>query len=228
MKLGRGVISSALVLAGALTTGCASSSPPAPAGTKTAAEVVPAIKAAMRTASSVHVDGTVTDGSEKVIINESINGSNATGLFHANGITTVLLVADGKVYLQINPDYLKLANLPAAVCSTVCGKYVQIPASAFTQFTASTRLSHWTNAILSGMPSAAAGSTDLFKPATFQGQPVLRLRQAAQTVDVARTGAPYPLFISSRTYGSVTFSEWNSVPPVASPPPSQIVTQGSL
>lgn len=222
MKLGHSVIASAVVSAGLLVTACASSSPLS-AGTETAAQIVPAIKAAVMAASSVHVAGTVTDGSNKVIIDVSIDGRNASGLFHADGITTVILAVDGKVYLQVNPDYLKLGRLPAADCTIMCGKYVRVPASAFTQFTVSASMSHWTSAIVNAMPSAAGDTTDLFKPATFQGQPVLQLKQATQTVDVTRTGTPYPLLISSPTYGSVTFSEWNSVPPVTPPPPSQIV-----
>ncbi|MGB6453546.1 MAG: hypothetical protein WBH47_03560 [Streptosporangiaceae bacterium] len=182
----------------------------------------------MRAASGVHVAGTVTSGSNKAVIDESISGGNASGTFRADGITAAFVVADGKVYLQVNPDYLKLAGLPAANCATVCGKYVQVPASQFASFTVSASMAHWTSAIASSIPSAAGDTSDLFKPATFEGHPVLQLIQATQTVDVARTGPPYPVLISSPTYGSVTFSEWNSVPPVTPPPPSQIITRSSL
>lgn len=135
-------------------------------------------------------------------------------------------MADGNAYLQINSSYLKSAGLPATDCGTLCGKYVQAPASDTAQFTAFD-MSHLMGQMAKGLPSAAGDTTDLFEPAIFKGHPVLQLIQAHDTADVARTGTPYPLFISNSARGSadgsLTFSEWNSVPPVTAPAPSQII-----
>lgn len=225
MKLRHGVIVTALIPAGLLVAACASS-PPAPAGSKTAEQIIPALKSAMTSATSVHIVGTIGQGSSKVSINASLNGSGISGTFAEGGSSFAIVVAGGNAYLQINSSYLKTAGLPAADCSTLCGKYVQAPASDVAQFDAFA-MSHLMHEMASGLPSAAGDTTDLFKPATFEGHPVLQLIQTQDRVDVARTGTPYPLFVSSSakgsTQGSLTFSEWNSVPPVTAPTASQIV-----
>ncbi len=205
----------------------ASSAPEPPAGSKTAAQEIPAMKAAMTGASSVHIVGTLTEGSQQVSIDASVNGSDISGTFSENGGTAAtIVVADGNAYVQINSSLLRAAGLPATDCSTLCGKYVQAQASEAAKFTAFT-MSHLMREMADGVPSAAGDTTDLFEPATFEGHPVLQLLQAEDTADVARTGPPYPLFIANAARGSadgsLTFSEWNSVPPISPPAASQIV-----
>lgn len=216
----------ALIPAGLLITACAGSASAPPAGSKTAAQILPAMKSAMTAASSVHIAGTLGEGSQKVSIDASLNGSGISGTFSESGASFNIVVADGNAYVQINASFLKTAGLPTADCNSLCGKYVQAPASdvaEFTAFSMSRLMSEMSHAI----PSGAGDTTDLFKPATFDGQPVLQLVQAQDTVDVARTGTPYPLFISNSAAGSargsLTFSEWNSAPPATLPAASQIV-----
>lgn len=136
----------------------------------------------------------------------------------------------GEAYLQISAGYLKYAGLPAASCSTLCGKYLQVPTSQVATFTAQFSMSPLMSAMVKSMAPVTGDTTDLFKPATFEGRPVLQFKQGTQTLDVARTGTPYPVFVSSSAQGqgSLTFSEWNAVPPVTPPPPSQIVTPSTI
>jgi hypothetical protein len=224
MKLGHGVIASALVSAGLLVAACGSSS--APAGSKTAAQIVPAMETAIKAASSVHTSGTVVQGSQKISIDVSLNGTDISGTISDGSKSFTIVVSDGKAYVQITQSYLKSAGIPVADCSSLCGKYVQSPASEAAEFAPFT-MSSLMNEIVKDLPSAAGDTTDMFEPATFKGQPVLRFSQGGSTVDVARTGAPYLLFISSTAQGSaqgsLTFSEWNSVPAVTPPAPSQII-----
>jgi hypothetical protein len=226
MKLLHRVIASVLIPAGLLVAGCGGSPPGPSAGSKTAAQMMPAIKAAMTGASSVHIAGTLTEGSQKIGIDASLNGADISGTISEGSNTIALVMVAGNVYLQINSSYLKTAGLPATDCSTLCGKYVQAPASDVAQFTAFD-MSHLMRGMADGLPSAAGDTTDLFEPATFEGHPVLQLIQAQDTVDVARTGTPYPLFVSNSAHGSadgsLTFSDWNSVSPVTAPAASQVI-----
>jgi hypothetical protein len=228
MKLGSSAIASALVSAGLLVTACGTSSPP---GTKTAAQVIPAMEAAMEAASSVHISGAVTENSQTVSIDAGINGSGFSGNVAEGGLSYTLIAADGNVYVKVTQALLKSGGLPAADCSIVCGKYLQVPAANVAKFTTFISMSRLMSRFVKSIPSAAGDTSDLFKPATFENQPVLQLRQSFETADVARTGPAYPLFLSYSAggkRGSLTFSEWNSVPPVTPPAPGQLVTAGSL
>jgi hypothetical protein len=200
-----------------------SSSPP---GSKTAAQIAPAIKAAMVAASSVHISGTAGEGSQQVGIDASLNGTGISGTFSVNGAPFTIVVADGIAYVRLNSSDLESTGLPASDCVLLCGKYVQATASDAAQF-APFSLSRLMKEMLKAIPSAAGGTTELFEPASFRGHPVLQLIDAEYTIDVARTGTPYPLFISSSApgsgHGSLAFSDWNSVPPVTAPAASQIV-----
>jgi hypothetical protein len=222
MKTSHGVIASALGLAGLFATACASSPP---AGTKTAAQEMPAMEAAMRAASSVHIAGTLTKGAQKIGVDASINGSDFSGKLPFGGNSFNLIVVQGNAYVLLTAAYLKFAGLPSAVCSTACGKYLQVPASTAAQLAASFSMSHLMSSMLNSIPPFTGDTTDLFKPATFHGQPVLQFMQSGNTIDVARTGTPYPLFLSAtgNVQGGLTFSDWNSVPPLTAPPASQIV-----
>jgi hypothetical protein len=86
-------------------------------------------------------------------------------------------------------------------------------------------MSSITQQFVKSLPSSVShDTTDLFVPATLNGQPVLQFTQSPYTIDVAATGAPYLLYASDASQGTLTFSQWNSVPPLTPPPSSDVVT----
>ena len=220
-----------LLAAGLLSAACGGSSAPSGATSRsptvnpyTAAKIVPAMQAAVKSATSVHIAGAIKDNGQQISLDMSFQGSNASGSVTQGGQSYTILVVDNKAYIKVNPDFLKAANLPSSDCSSMCGKYVSVPQSQMSQLAGSLSLSSITNQFVNSLPASVShDTTDVFSPATLNGQPVLQLTQGPYTIDVASTGTPYLLYISDSSQGSVTFSQWNSVPPLTPPPAAQII-----
>jgi hypothetical protein len=223
VKLHRYMTVSTLAAAGLLTAACGAS--PA-ANPDTAAKIVPAMQAAVKSATSVHISGSVKDGSQQDTIDMSFAGNDASGTVSQGGQAyTILLVAD-KAYVKVDQGFLKAANLPASDCTSMCGKYVAVPGSQISQLTGSLSLARITNQFVSSLPSSVRNDTaDVFQKSTFDGQKALKFAQGRYTIDVADTGTPYLLYISDSSNGNnLTFSQWNSVPPLTPPPASEVIT----
>jgi len=215
---------SALVVvlaAGLGVTACSS----APAGSKTAAELMPEVQAAANGATSVHMAGWVKQGSQTVTIDVRFTGTSSAGTFGVNGQSFYLLSLNGKTYIKVDAAFLKTANAPASVCAKVCGKYVEAPATTGSQITGALSLHQLISKVFTNKNvSSAAASGCVFSPATFNGQPVLQCRQGGYTVDVAAHGKPYLVYFAAPREQQMAFSEWNAITPLAAPPASQVVS----
>jgi hypothetical protein len=204
-------------------TGCGSSSPSA--GTKSAAQIVPAMKAAADSATSVRMTGTTKVNSTTFTYDMSFVGNTDMSGSLTQGSTSLTLeVVAGKTYIKINQGFLSIASLPASDCSSICGKWVEVPTAEASQVTGSFNLSGLRKQVFGTMPSDAIPAGVEFVPGTYHGQPVLTASGDGYTVDVAKTGPTYPVFISDSTGDDVAFSEWNSVPPLTPPPASEVIT----
>lgn len=227
----RGVVAAALLSAGVFISACSGSAATGGSGTPgtdTAEHIVPAVEAAIKAATSVHVAGTVLEGSQKLMIDASFAGSDVSGTFSEGSGSYTILETSGGTYIELSKAFLKAARLPAADCSALCGKYVNVPAADVARYTASLTMSRLVSEWIESMAPVAGDTAAVFKPATLGGRPVLQLRQGTLTIDVASTGAPYPLFLSDSAHGSLTFSEWNSVPRPAAPPASDVIGAGQF
>jgi hypothetical protein len=220
MKLRRYVIVSPLAAAGLLTAACGGSTAANP---DSAAKVVPAMEAAMRAATSVHMVGTVKDGSQQITMDVSFQGGGMSGTVGVGGQTIDLLVLSHQAYVKVDQAFLKIAGLPASDCSSMCGKYLAAPSSQLGQ-AGSLSMSGLMSQMLSKMPSMRNDTSDVFASATLNGQAVLKGGGDGVTVDVATNGPPYPLLIADSGQGSITFSQWNAVPPLTPPPASDVIT----
>ena len=215
----------AAVLAASLAAGCSSS----PAGSKSAAKLMPKVQAAAKAATSVHMAGLVTQGSQTATINMSFSGNSVAGTVGLNGASFDLLSLNGKTYIKLNAAFLKYAKAPASVCATVCGKYVALPPSSTSQITGSLSMQQLVHQVFSNKNmSAGAASGCLFTPATVNGQSVLQCRQGPYAVDVAAHGKPYLVYFTGPHGEHLTFSDWNSVTLPAAPPASQVISLSKL
>jgi hypothetical protein len=228
MTLRRGTISAVIaagLLAAAAATGCGSSAG-GPPGSRTGAQVLPAMQSAMDSATSVQLDGSAVEQSQKVSFDLSFVGnSDMSGSFSVGGVSLTIEVVSGKTYVKVDQGFLKIANLPASDCAAICGKYVLVPAAEARQLTGTINLAHLRKDVFSKAPSAdGPDASDQFVPATFHGQQVLTTNSGGVTIDIARSGPPYPLLVWQSDSEHFTFSDWNSVPPLTPPPASEVIT----
>ena len=215
----------AVLAAGLAVAGCNSS----PAGSQTAAKLIPEIVAAADSATSVRVAGSGPDGSQTVAMNISFSGGALSGAVGVNGQTLAILSVDGKTYIKIDAGFLQVAKAPASACARYCGKYVEFPAATASQITGSLSLRQILKQAFNNKDTKAAEqSGDVFTPATLNGEHVLQIKQGGYTFDVAAHGKPYPLYLTGPGGENLTFSDWNTVTPPAAPAPGQVITIPNL
>jgi hypothetical protein len=215
-----------IVAAGLAASGCDSP----PAGSKTAANLIPQMEAAARAAKSVRIVGLVDEGSQTIDIDMSFSRNWVVGTAGSNGATFFLLTLDGKTYIKADAAFLKVAKAPASACAVMCGKYVELPAASATQLTGSISMQSIVGAIFSKKtmgPVASSGC--VFSPATVSGQSVLQCSQGGYTIDVAAHGTPYPvLFTYPHGKQRIAFTDWNSATAPAAPPANQVLNVNKL
>lgn len=223
----RKAAAASLLAVGLAVAGCGSSSP---SGSKTAAQIMPEVQAAVKAAKSVHMAGSAIQGSQKLAMNLSFSGSSdVAGTIGVNGASFGLLSMGGKTYIKLDASFLKYAKAPLSACATICGKYVELPASTASQITGSLSLRGLAQqAFGSKIVASAKGSGSVFSPATVNGQSVLQCRQGGYTLDVAAHGTPYPVLFTGPHGENIAFSGWNSTTLPSPPPASDIISLGSL
>jgi hypothetical protein len=221
LRILRGAGLAIMLAVGLALSACSSRAP----GSKTAAKLMPAAQSAAETATSVHVAGSVTEGSQAATMDVSFSGDSVAGSLGVNGESFDLLSLNGKTFIKLNAAFLKLAKAPAGVCAKICGKYVELPAASASQITGSLSMRQLVKQVFNNKNmSSAAASGCLFSPATLNGQPVLQCRQGPYTIDVAAHGKPYVVYFSGPHGEHIAFSHWNSVTLPAAPPASQVIS----
>jgi hypothetical protein len=215
-----------VVLATGLAVAACSS---APAGSKASAKLMPQMQAAIEGATSVHMAGTVDDGSQVITIDMSFSGPAMAGTVGSNGGSFDFLVLNGKTFVKLDATFLKHAKAPPSVCAKVCGKYVEIPAASASQITGALSMHQLMSHVFSNKSiSSAAASGCVFSPATVNGRLVLQCLDGGYTVDVAAHGKPYPVYLTGPHGQRIEFSDWNAVTLPAAPPASQVVSIPNL
>jgi hypothetical protein len=214
-----------VMAAGLAASGCGSP----PAGSKTAAKLMPEVQALARGAKSVHITGSAIQGAQKVTIDVSFKGTSAAGTVGSNGASFYLMLLNGNAFIKLNAAFLKEAKLPASTCATACGKYVQLPAASISQLTGAFTMHALVNQTFSNKNiDSAAASGCVFSPATLNGQSVLQCHQGGYTIDVAAHGNPYIVLITGPNGEHIAFSDWNSVTLPPLPPASQVINLSKL
>ncbi len=180
-------------------------------------------------AKSVHIAGSVPQGSQAVVINMSLSRNWVVGTGGLKGLTYFVLALNGKTYLKVGAAFLKYAKVPASVCAAVCGKYVYLPAASASEITGSLNMQKIVDGVFGEKNmSSVAASGCTFSPATVNGQSVLQCSQGGYTIDVAAHGKPYPVLFTYPHGQRIVFTEWNSVTAPAAPRPDQVISLSKL
>jgi hypothetical protein len=225
-----GLAGLALAAAGALAlTGCGS---PASGGGSSAASgrsapaIIAQMKAAVRSAPSMHMSGRLSDSGRPVGLNVSVlRDGDLAGRITQNSVPLSLIGAHGKFYVEATRPFLRELHA-SSVCSLMCGKWVQMSGPQADQLTGSLSMTSLTRSLTSDLPSfRKTGMT------TVGGQPAIEMKGAdGSTLYVAARGKPYPLRVTSPggSQGSVVFSQWGAVPEPSPPPSGDVINLGKL
>lgn len=142
-----------------------------------------------------------------------IVGSEFDDALVVGGISYVVM--DSPAFRAIHQSL----HLPLSACARVCGDYLRLPGSPFSPVTLSA-LTSWFAAMF-----PAAASVTAVRLVTLQpGQRAYELSTAKGQLLYVTVRAPhYPLEIVDPSEGTTGFSQWNAVPPIKAPPPSQVL-----
>jgi hypothetical protein len=222
----------AVAVAIGVLAGCGSSSPSGSSASEPAGKVLANVRSLGLAAKSVHISGSVKQGSTTVTLDMSFDGSDFFGTVQEGATTIDMQRLGGKVYVKLTSAFLKTADVPSSVAGTVCAKYcghyVQLPASDAAQLTGKLSMGQLVNQAFSAKAVADAKQTNVeFVPATLDGRSVLQASQGGYTFDVTSGSAHYPVLWAAKGQ-RIEFSDWNSVTLPAPPPASDIISLSSL
>jgi hypothetical protein len=198
----------------------AASAPRSPAAT------IAQMKSAVRAANSVHLDGVLRGRGRLVALNIGLTRSGEfSGTITDNGTTLTLTNVRGRLYVKATPEFLKQLKVSAALCSIMCGKYVELASAQSGALAGDFTMQKLLASLTGRLPKFANTGTT-----TVRGQQAQVLRAAdGSTLEVAATGAPYPLrAVGKGNNGQLDFTQWNSVPRPAVPPASQVINMSAL
>lgn len=186
------------------------------------------MRTAVRTASSVHISGTVQQGDKTLGANFSMtNSGEISGQISENGAEVTVLVTHGYSYLKLSPAFLRIAHLPATACSTFCGKYLKYPAVHSHQPFADLNMASMTRSLA----STRAHHVKYLGVVRIAGQLAWLLQDSHRnSIYVAAHGKPYVLreVGAPPSENSVNLTQWNAVRIPGPPPASQVVNLSQL
>jgi hypothetical protein len=191
-------------------------------------QILDKTKAAAKTASSVHLKGTVhdsdaaTSGATAVDLRYDRDAGTA-GTVTENGQSFQLVVVGQDVFVKAAGDtWTKLTGDDRAG-ELIGDRWVQIPPQA-PGFDAVITLTDFNRFIDKALtPDGALTKTEI---KTVRGQNAVGVAESAnnETLYVATEGEPYPVQVQSDTrQGALDFLEWNAPVDVQAPPPDQVV-----
>ncbi|MGW4065682.1 hypothetical protein ACWEGE_45860 [Amycolatopsis sp. NPDC004747] len=230
----------ALLTAGSLAlAGCAGSSDtpaPAAAGTTTpatsstpaapaldAAKVGPAITAAAKQASAVHVKGTMSQEGSAVNLDLQLNPDSASGTVVKDGLEIPVLRVGDKYYFKFTESLVKQSGAPAAAAKQLTGKWVSSTAKIGQSIGEAFKMFLDYKTFTEGTLGELEKTT--FKPGeqtTVAGAPALTFASSEGTATVAATEPHYLLRMSDPKNGAMEFSDWNKPATVSEPPAADI------
>jgi hypothetical protein len=217
-----------LTLGGLTLAACGSSG----GGTSSSAAPVSAqalagrMRTAVEHAASTHLTGRLTKDGRAVALNVGVvRAGGLDGTISRGGPPLHLISASGKVYVQATRAFIRQLGVPAAICTIMCGKYVQLSGAQGQELAGSLSMSTLTSSLAGRLPRFRLDGRT-----TVGGQPAIVLRGAdGSTVDVAARGTPYPLrVVAPSGAGAIRFSDWDHVARPAAPPAGDVINLSQL
>jgi hypothetical protein len=232
MKIVAVVAGSGILLAGALlvsacggSSGGGGSSAGGGSAQLTVGQEYPAMKAAMKAATSVRMSGDIVQGGKQISLDMAlVKPGSAAGSVSQGGTSYTIVVTPDKDYIKISKAFLQISHLPAKVCAKACGKYLEVPAAADPSFS-DLNMGSLINSVVSKPPSKSEKAIKLTS-GQYQGQPALVGTGGGETFYIAKGSVPYLLAITKQGQ-SVSFSDWNTAT-VTPPPASKVLTAAQL
>jgi hypothetical protein len=186
--------------------------------------------AAVRSAQSVHIDGTIVQGGKTLALDFGITRSGGvSGELFENGAAVTVLASGGSTYFKLTAAFLKFAHLNPVLCTEFCGRYVLAPPATSRQVLGGLNMGKFVRAITTSPGHKVSYAGEM----VTGGRPAWLLQDKHRdTLYIAAQGRPYALRLvpapGSKSFGSLSLSQWNTVQIPPPPPASQVVNPAQL
>jgi hypothetical protein len=224
----RPVIVPAAAAAAALALGACgggSSSSGGGVASQSASQIVTTAANALRTVSSVHVAGNVSEGASGTLGLDLrlVPGKGATGTMTQNGSSVRLVILGQQVYLNGGAAFWRKAA-GATVAQKLAGHWIKGPSAQFGGLADELTVNELLKGLLDNHGGLVKGGST-----TVGGRRAVSVVDHSKggTLDVAATGTPYPLQLSNSGAdgGKVTFGDFNAPVSLTAPAGAQTPTQ---
>jgi hypothetical protein len=189
------------------------------------------IGAAMQTARSVHLSGTIQDGGKSLGVDLAMARSGQiSGQISEDGAVLTVLATRGHSYLKVSAAFLKLARQPTALCSLFCGKYLELTPARSQALLNGLNMRSFVASLTRSITSTPARSVSYLGMVTVDGKLAWLLSVQGGSVFVSARGRPYILRLAAPQpgEGAVNLTQWNAVRIPGPPPASQVVNLSQL
>ena len=172
----------------------------------------------MKAAKSVHISGTITQGSKMIGIDATtFSNGDINGSFTESGNTASIIKIGKTDYLNTTAAFYEATGASSSIANLMNGKWIELPDSS-AGFGNELTLDAIANSFQKNHGSVTAGSTS-----TINGIPVVSVHSSTGgTLYVATTGAPYPLEVTNSSKasgtGTITLTQWNKGKTPTPPP----------
>jgi hypothetical protein len=189
-------------------------------------QILEATKAAAKTASSVHIKGSIVTAGKPIALDmELLAGKGGKGTISQEGFTIQLVQTGGAVYINGSAAFYKHVSGSAAA-ALLEGKWLKAPADSgeLASLAELTDLSKLIDTALANHGTLSKGA-----PTTVEGQKAVTLQDSrGGTLYVAASGKPYPLEIAKTgsESGKVVLNRWDQ--PVTIEAPAGAIDIGAL
>ena len=196
---------------------------------KTAHEIVQSAATAAKSASSVHISGSIDAGGPVTIDLTLAKNQGGKGEIKTNGMSFQIISTGGKVYFKTDAAALQKLTGAGIAGQLLAGRWIVAPSSLgqVSSFDALTNLTKLFNSLTTSLGVLQKGDTT-----KINGQPAIAVTSTRKggggTLYVATTGQPYPLQLqgSKGNAGTITFDKWDE--PVTISPPANPVDFSKL
>ncbi|HXQ61813.1 MAG TPA: hypothetical protein VN796_05720 [Acidimicrobiales bacterium] len=201
----------------AFLAACGSSNPTNGEASKSAVQIFSDAKSATESASSVHISGRITSGSDKVGLDFVDSSGRSGGTISDNGATFQIILSGKTVYLKGSEATMSKLSGSAAAGQLLGSKWLQTT-TGNKDFGGLAGLFNLPNLIANIQPT---GTLHKGPVTTIDGQSVVALTDSTRkgTLYVADSGRPYMIELvgGPGEAGMITFDQYSSARPPAIP-----------
>jgi hypothetical protein len=206
-----------------LAAGCGGGSSPGPASASplaglTADQILTRAVADLKTASSVHIAGSMQESGQATVIDLTVGAHSCTGTIGVPGQGSLALLGIGNtVWEKPDRQFLKTAGVGTSQLSKLAGKYLRTTASG-SGLGSLCFLSQLATQLSGGEGHVTEGKTT-----TIGGQPALELTDAGQGSAYVTVSARPELLRVGSGDGYMDFTDYNGPLTVTRPPADETV-----